>query len=204
MARLMAGKDFWNDQLNRIYDSHISPINRYVDMLNEHSGRGWVPHVAPLYGGVNAKILSVLRDPGPKTQKDSGSGFICMENDDQTAEALCNYYAQAGISACDIVPWNAYPWYINKKPSITQLKAGAETIAHLLGILKEVRVVMLHGNDAHKGWDYLPAVRKIQVIKTFHPSRQAFIHKDPKVVAERRQHISEAFRKAASLIQASE
>jgi hypothetical protein len=198
----MADIDFRNDQFNRIYDSHISPINRYVDFLREQSGRGWVPYVAPLYGGVDAKLLSVLRDPGPKTREGAGSGFICMENDDQTAEALCNHYAQAGIPACDIVPWNSYPWYINKAPSVVQLRAGAETIAHLLEILKEVRVVMLHGGDAHRVWDYVPAVRTMHVIKTFHPSSQAFIHKDPQVIAERRRHIREAFREAASLIQA--
>jgi hypothetical protein len=31
-------------------------------------------------------VLSVLRDPGPKIQDTIGSGFLCLENDDPTAE----------------------------------------------------------------------------------------------------------------------
>jgi hypothetical protein len=203
----MANKEFREKQFNCRYDAHIAEINEYVDSLRENSSRGWAPYVAPLYGGVNARLLSVLRDPGPKTQDEVGSGFICMENDDQTAEALYSYYKVAGIASRDIMPWNAYPWYINKKPLSSQLKAGAETIAQLLALLKHVQVVMLHGNEAHRAWNYLPELskqlvitRNIEVIKTFHPSRMAFIHRDPNIVAARRQHVIDAFHKAASIL----
>lgn len=205
MARLMADKEFKKQQWDRRYDTHIAPINQYIDHL---SSKRWIPYVAPLYGGINAKLLSILRDPGPKTQNnDKGSGFICMENDDQTAEALYNYYKAADISAVDVVPWNAYPWYINKEPSSSQLKEGSETISHLLTMLKNLRVVMLHGNAAHKAWDYLPekikevvSSRNIEVIKTFHTSRMAFISKDPDEVLRRKMHITESFQKAAFII----
>jgi hypothetical protein len=205
MARLMADKEFKKQQGDRRYDTHVALINYYVDHL---SSKGQIPYVAPLYGGVNATLLSILRDPGPMTQNnDKGSGFICMENDDQTAEALYNHYKAAGISACDIVPWNAYPWYINKEPSASQLKVGAETISYLLTMLKNLRVVMLHGNAAHKAWDYLPekvkevvSSRNIEVIKTFHTSRMAFISKDPDEVLRRKRHVTESFQKAASIL----
>jgi hypothetical protein len=36
---------------------HVAPVNALADEL-----RGWVPYVAPLYGGVEARMLSVLRD----------------------------------------------------------------------------------------------------------------------------------------------
>ena len=66
---------------------HVAPINALVDDLRQW-GRGWVPYVAPIYGGVNAQMLSVLRDPGPMTDSaGKGSGFLCLENDDAAASA---------------------------------------------------------------------------------------------------------------------
>lgn len=66
---------------------HVAPINDLVDDLRTE-GRGWVPYVAPMYGGVDAEMLSVFRDPGPMTNDLSGrgSGFLCLENDDPAAE----------------------------------------------------------------------------------------------------------------------
>src|SRR5688572_10358255 len=102
---------FREEQWQHRFDAHVAPINRLVDTLRD-SGRGWVPYVAPMYGGANARLLSLLRDPGPMTQTEGGSGFICMENDDATAEAISQYFSDARIPATDIVPWNVYPWYI--------------------------------------------------------------------------------------------
>jgi hypothetical protein len=83
----MADPVFRNEQWQRRFDTHIEPINLLVDELRI-SERGWLPYVAPMYGGVNARLLSVLRDPGPKTRSEDGSGFLSMENDDPTAEAI--------------------------------------------------------------------------------------------------------------------
>jgi len=60
-----------NEQWQRRFDTHIEPINLLVDELRI-SERGWLPYVAPMYGGVNARLLSVLRDPGPKTRSEDG------------------------------------------------------------------------------------------------------------------------------------
>ena len=85
-----------------------------------------MPHVAPVHGGLEARVLTVLRDPGPKTQVGVGSGFLCVENDDQTAQTQMELMADAGVEATDITPWNAYPWYINAAPRPAQLDAGVE------------------------------------------------------------------------------
>ena len=107
---------------------HIAPINALVDELREE-GRGWVPYVAPLYGGINAELLSILRDPGPMTHADTkGSGFLCLENDDAAAERFATLVAEAGIAPERMVPWNAYPWYINRKPNASELAAGLEPL----------------------------------------------------------------------------
>src|SRR5437879_4601334 len=112
MARQMAVADFRTEQWDRRYDAHVARINSLVDDLRENTDCGGAPpYVAPMYGGINAKILYVLRDPGPMTDDcNRGSGFICMENDDATAETICGLFEEAGIEAADIVPWNAYPW----------------------------------------------------------------------------------------------
>jgi hypothetical protein len=58
---------------------------------------------------MDARILSVVRDPGPMTREGSGSGFLCVENDDPTAETQCGLFEAYGISPRWVLPWNAYP-----------------------------------------------------------------------------------------------
>jgi hypothetical protein len=204
----MACPAFREEQWRARYDDHIAPINRFVDTLREADGR-WLPYVAPMYGGVKARLLSVLRDPGPRTQEDTGSGFLCMENDDPTAEAICGYFADAGIGAEEIVPWNAYPWYINRAPRAAELAAGLAPLQRMIEMLPRLRVVMLHGGSAHAGWRRFerayPGVsraRGLHVIPTYHTSRQAFWHPDAVVRDARRQHLRDAFAEARRVLDA--
>jgi hypothetical protein len=89
-------------------------------------------------------MLSVLQDPGPKTDTaHGGSGFLCLENDDNAAERFATLLADAGIAPARMTPWNAYPWYINRKPNAAELAAGLDPLRRLLGRLPHIRVVML-------------------------------------------------------------
>jgi hypothetical protein len=201
----MADPTFRAEQWSRRFDTHVAPLNQLVDWLRSDQ-REWAPYVAPMYGGVRARLLSVLRDPGPRTQANVGSGFLCMENDDPTAEMICDLFAGAGITAEDVVPWNAYPWYINREPKAAELEAGVGALMELLRLLPNLRVVMLHGGSAHSAWKRLarryPSIhgRGLKVIETYHTSRQAFWHKDPAVREARRQHLNSAFAEAAAHI----
>lgn len=112
MARLMAQAAFRTEQFTQRYAPHMAAINRYVDALRT---QGWLPYVAPLHGGTNARVLTFLRDPAPMTQDNVGSGYLCLEND-PTAEHLQELLATVGLGSSDIPPWNAYPWYINRSP----------------------------------------------------------------------------------------
>ena len=106
MTRRMRDPEFRQRQIAELRADHIAPINDLVDQLRVDDTGLWAPYVAPMYGGIHARLLSVLRDPGPKTNTDhGGSGFLCMENDDPTAERICGLFAEAGIDADDIVPW---------------------------------------------------------------------------------------------------
>ena len=200
----MADPAFRADQHLHRDDAHVAPINELVEELRQDPERGWMPYVAPMYGGVEARLLSVSRDPGPKTQDGDGSGFLCMENDDPTAERMCELFAGAGIEARDVVPWNAYPWYINRAPSAAELEAGIEPLKRLIDLMPRLSVVMLHGGDAKNGWKRftrrfprLIVERELYVIATYHTSRQAFWHPDPAVRDARKAHLAESFREAA-------
>jgi uracil-DNA glycosylase len=202
----MANDAWRQDQWERRYDTHIAPVNHYVDEIRDH-GRGWAPYVAPLHGGVNARVLSILRDPGPATQDADGSGFLCVENKDPSAELQCQLLDQAGLTAADIVPWNAYPWYINREPSTAELEAGLPTILRMLELLPRVDVVLLQGATAQKAWrrverrhPHLRRRRPLTVIETYHPSRQALRDPDPAERQRRIDHRIAAFQQVAAII----
>lgn len=203
----MADPAFRADQWHRRFDAHIAPINRYVDEIRG-LGHGWAPYVAPLHGGVEARVLSILRDPGPATQDgDSGSGFLCVENDDPSAELQCDLLKHAGLAARDLLPWNAYPWYINRKPSTAELLLGLPTILELLKLGPAIQVVVLQGGDAQASWKLLRRhyplamrTRRLSVVETYHPSRQALFTPDPAEQERRRLRRFEAFREVAGAL----
>ncbi|PPI02977.1 hypothetical protein C5C56_00105 [Rathayibacter sp. AY1D1] len=207
MPRSMADLSFRRAQWEQRYAPHVAPVNRWVDELRNPYGRGWLPYVAPLHGGMEARVLSVLRDPGPATQDGIGSGFLCTENDDPTAELMAGLMDEVGLAPVDLLPWNAYPWYINQAPNAEQLDAGVETVLHLLALAPDVEVVLLQGGDADHGWRRLlrrhPAIereRGLTVIRTFHPSRQALWARDPAEREARSARRREAFAEVAAAL----
>jgi hypothetical protein len=198
----MSDPQFRQGQLDGLRLPHIAPVNALVDELTDPGGRGWVPYLAPAYGGVDARVLCVLRDPGPKTNDElGGSGFLSPENDDPTARRFAALLDAAGIPVSEILAWNAYPWYVNHKPAPAELEAGVEPLRRLLGILPRLRVVMLHGGSAQDGWKRLvrrhPSLAAgFEVIPTYHTSNQAFIGTS-EVRAHRMADLASAFARAA-------
>jgi len=206
MAYRMGETTFRLAQEADIYAPHVESINRYVDELRR-SERGWAPYVAPLHGGANARVLSILRDPGPATQEDTGSGMLCIENDDPSAALQCTLLEHAGLVASDLTPWNAYPWYINRSPKTAELEAGLPTIVRMIGLMPDMRVVLLQGGDAQRSWKMLKrqhrgiiADRQLVAVPTYHPSRQALFTPDPIEQKRREARRFEAFQEAAEAL----
>lgn len=206
----MADTRFLQEQRDRRSEPHIAPINAFVHTLRERDGRGWVPEVAPMHAGVDAKVLSILRDPGPGTRDGKGSGFLCIENDDQTAENQTNLFADYGIDPRDVLPWNAYPWYINAAPGSAQLDAGAAVLCALLDMLPDLWVVLLQGKEAEDGWKRVlrlrPALvgdRNLTVAVSIHPSRQALWTADPDAGQARLDKQRQAYELVADTLKAS-
>lgn len=195
---------FRDAQRAATYAHHVAPINQYVDALGER-GRGWIPYVAPHHGGVHARVLVLLRDPGPMTDSSrNGSGFLCVENDDATAERLANLLDEAGIAARDTIPWNAYPWYINRRPNGAELREGIEVLVSLLDLLPLLEMVLLMGGDAQKAWRHARAIseraRSLRCLSTYHSSNQAFIG-DAATRTERLGHIQRSLGEIATALQ---
>ena len=77
----MADPEFRRSQEIGIRLPHVAPINALVDELRSSStDKQWMPYVAPLHGGIDARMMNILRDPGPRTHSGmAGSGFLCVE-----------------------------------------------------------------------------------------------------------------------------
>jgi hypothetical protein len=154
MTRRMADPSFRAEQeAGAATAPHMAPIAAFVAEIADRDGRGWLPRIAPHHGGTDARVLSVLRDPGPATQVGVGSGFLSVENDDPTAERQATLFAEHGIRDRDVLPWNAYPWYINRAPDAQQGRAGAQVLVELVALLPDLEVVLLQGRDAERIWD---------------------------------------------------
>lgn len=202
----MADPAFRAEQNTRIREPHIKPVNDFVDELRVL--HGWTPYVAPLHGGINSRMLSMLRDPGDMTRDDSrGSGMICIENDDQTAAMQAELADSAGIDASDFMPWNSVPWYVdNRKPTTEELHAATPSLVSLLDLLPKLEVVLLQGGEAKRAWSYLrgtdPKWRKrgIEVVETFHPSQGALQTPDPEERACRVGHRIVAWKDAGKIL----
>ena len=192
MTRQMGEAKFREEQRSLLNAPHIAPITAYVESLS--SQERWLPHVAPMHGGVNARMLVVLRDPGPATNVDTGSGMLSLENNDQTAATQVRLMGLAGIKPNDLVPWNAYPWYINRQPTAAELRGATNALLGLVDLLPLLTVVLLQGEQARVAWtltlEARPALRfkRIIAIETYHPSVQALRSSDPNERDRRRQH----------------
>ncbi|UCZ59690.1 MULTISPECIES: uracil-DNA glycosylase [Mycolicibacterium] len=194
---------FQREQMESRYLAHVEPINRLVDELRTEAD--WMPYVAPIYGGVHARVLAILRDPGPKTQDGTGSGMLCVENDDPSAERYHDLLVGAGIAVDDLVAWNAYPWYINSKPDKAQLERALPVLHRLIRVCPRLEVVMVHGGDAHRAWRmfrerYPQDVRGLRVVETYHTSRQALRHEDPAVRQAREDKLAADFAEVAAVL----
>jgi len=105
-----------------------------------------------------------------------------------------------------MVPWNAYPWYINRAPTAAEIHAGVAPLMRIVELLQDLRVVVLHGIDAKKVWKRFDKIypnivrdlaeRGVQTIETYRTSRQAFRHSDPAERERRKQHLHSSLRQA--------
>jgi hypothetical protein len=93
----MINHAFRAEQHRAIRLPHIAKFNDLVDELRAERGGVQMPYIALLYGGTEARVLSVFQDPGPKTDDIHGSGMLCVENDEPAAQYMSELLAGAGM-----------------------------------------------------------------------------------------------------------
>lgn len=157
-------------QRQRLYEDHIAPITRFVDRLRLRHGDG-VPYVDPDCGGTEAKLLFVLRRPGPRAAE---TQFLSGGNPDQTARNHLNALAEIGVPYDATMMWNIVPWYgpVGDPFGTGDLELGTKYLSELLAILPQVRSVLFVGRDAQNA---IPAVALPKGVRSFcspHPSPQ--------------------------------
>lgn len=173
-------KVYRDDLYKRRYSANVRALNEYVDNLRLQR-RAVVPYVAPTYGGVDARLLTLMQDPGPKTDLSNtdGSGMLCVENTDLSAARQKFFLTEAGIDIADIVSWNAYPWPKPHPQTQETDRQAALTLRDFLALTPHIEVVILNGLVAKRIWRLLDeeidprAVEGIKPIPTFHTSERA-------------------------------
>jgi hypothetical protein len=197
---------FKAEQFAGVHLPHVTEVNQLIESLREpelsSGGRGWVPYVAPIHGGTEARILSILRDPGPMTHESKGSGMLCVENDDDSAALQCELLASVELTPADLTPWNTYPWYRNDQSSglrSSQITEGLAPLARLIELMPNLEVVLLQGGEAQTLWKRFirkhPRVAtQYTAVETYHPGRTALRAPDPSVREARANRRFEAFR----------
>lgn len=168
---------------------HIAPLSQYAVELRRRPDV-YVPDFDPLDGGVRAQILFLFEKPGRKTDPaHGGSGFISRNNDDPTAEATFHFMVAAGIPRHETITWNFIPWWNDARAMTRSERSdGRDQINRLLGMLPNLKTVVLVGRTAAAARPYLESYRTIE---SWHPS--------PLVRAsypERWREIPEVWRKA--------
>lgn len=169
-------------RLSQVNDSHMIPITNFVHRLRESmEGETAIPYFDPWDGGVEAEVMFLLEAPGPKARN---SGFVSMNNPDETAKNFFEISREAGVDRKRIIIWNTVPWYIGSGRKIRPAKSsdivdGAQSLAELLHLLPKLRAIVLVGGKAQKIENHIRDVApQLEVFKSPHPSPM-FVNRKP-------------------------
>lgn len=191
---------------NRRYDNRYHPrvekLNRLVDIfkeeIKEETGTNVeIPWVDPYCGGVNARVLLILKDPGPAGA--AATGFLSLGNTDGSAINESVAVREAGLQRTELMFWNVAPWCrpMNKPVSVPDLQRSCSMLERLLPLLPRLRVVILLGGEAHKISTFMRARGAYSVLECPHTARRAW--NNPILRAKTMQ----TFRQAASMLESN-
>jgi hypothetical protein len=163
-------------KLRLLQEPHIAPLTDLVRRLRAVHGPESVPWFDPTEAGVDAPLLFLFENPGRRAAVTHGSGFISADNDDRSADNAWHLYREAGIDrGRDMVAWNIVPWYLGDERAIGKvttrdLDQARPALLELLSLLSKLRVVVLFGRVAQKGWDRMSPASSVVVLRAPHTS----------------------------------
>lgn len=152
--RMHADPEFLRAKVARLGESHIAPVNSFVDQIRVERGTEFVPYVDPDLGGIAARILLVLESPAGKAALESS--MLSPDNDDATAQNVWLAYEATGVPRTMALHWNVVPWYVGdgrKNAAVVSSQAleGAPYLERLADLLPDLRVVVALGKWAQLG-----------------------------------------------------
>jgi uracil-DNA glycosylase family 4 len=154
---------------------YMKPLTEFVEALRREKGRQYgIPNFDPCDGGIAAKVLIVAEAPGPKA---IASGFVSRNNDDQTAQNTARILGNSGLKREDTIIWNIIPWYLGtgekiRQPKPEEIEEGLDYLLKLIGLLENLRAVVLIGAKAKQVSNRISSDPRIRVFMASHPSPQ--------------------------------
>ncbi|MEU2124569.1 uracil-DNA glycosylase [Nocardia niwae] len=134
--------------------SHVRELNHLISRIEADTGFANLPCIDPLFGGVAAEVLFVLKAPeGDANPAITGKRFLSWDNDDVGAENFFRTCAEYGLDRRRCTAWNACPFPIEgDSPSRSELSRAEPYTRRMLGLLPRLRVVVLLGRPAQHAW----------------------------------------------------
>ena len=174
-------------------DDHIRPLTQFVEKIRKDKNlSNEVPFIDPMGGGVNARCLCVLQDPGRKTQV---TGLVSRNNPDPTARNIFTFYQEANIPREETIIWNVVPWVVkNDKDFWRSFDQGVRYLKELISLLPELKIIILHGNKAKYAKSTIEKeVPTLKFIDSWHTSNQS-LNSRPKYREQIRAHLKEIYK----------
>ncbi|MFQ2158013.1 uracil-DNA glycosylase [Aeromonas hydrophila] len=182
IAKMLADDAAIKARMAQLEEPHIRVLTQFVRDLREKMGaEAAIPYFDPWDAGVQAEVLFLLEAPGPKAKN---SGFISMNNPDETAKNVFEMTHAIDLDRRRILLWNTVPWYIGSGQRIRaantkDIRQGIDSLAQLLALLPCLQAVVLVGKKAQKVEKHIRAVApQLNIFTSPHPSPM-FVNRKP-------------------------
>jgi uracil-DNA glycosylase len=150
---------------------HVAPLTALVDHIRKRERlQEDVPYFDPRDGGVNARVLFLLKAPGPGAVE---SGFVSHNNPDPSAKNFLELLSEAGIPREETVTWNLVPWALrDRQGNVREVEPADEEDARpylerLFALLPNLKVVVLMGESARSARKTVQALTRAHIIETY-------------------------------------
>lgn len=199
--RALASDDVRDERAAAIRLPNVRPINDLIDEIGRDVGVENLAYNDPTFGGVDAEVLFVLKAPEGDASSDRNRvSFQSFDNDDSGAEFLFRTCNRLGLAREKCAGWNICPFPIEgKNPSRGELERARPYTMRALELLPHLKVVLLLGNPAQKGWEdrFLRRRPDVEVIPGASPSPPGINQK------RNRDSFEDAIRRAVRIVERS-